>query len=109
MPYPSNPSVPHYRYAHCSPKDIPPSHNIPPIKAQIQKERIKLANLTRENTQKLNSMAELLEAQRSLEDTLNHRQKTMVYIKATPTTEAPPFTSLHNTFSPLTGIRGHWE
>eukprot|EP00731_Ephydatia_muelleri_P023978 Em0016g249a len=45
--------------------------------AQIQKERIKLANLTRENTQKLNSMAELLEAQRSLEDTLNHRQKTM--------------------------------
>ena len=49
-----------------------------PSQAQIQKERIKLANATRENTQKLNSMAELLEAQRTLEDTLNHRQKTMV-------------------------------
>ena len=46
--------------------------------AQIQKERIKLASVTRENTQKLNSMTELLEAQRTLEGTLNHRQKTMV-------------------------------
>lgn len=45
--------------------------------AQIQKERHRLASLTRENTQKLNSMAELLETQRSLEETLNHRQKTM--------------------------------
>ncbi len=53
-------------------------HDLATLTGKIDSEKKRLAQTTRENTKRLDRQNELIIAQRSLEDQLNSRQKSMV-------------------------------